>query len=190
MGYFFRRAVTVEICVFIGQESIVVAFWVDVAVSGVVKGHEVFLLLSPAHVFDGITRPHLSLLYHSSRRHHAVRGNDGSLLENSSLENDRVVANVHSLFDGAGVKGAIILDDIIALEQQFSPETGGRGGSSVEDAIITNTDVVNQSALSYEYVTRLTSPRMTVPCHMAISAPMKTSPTTVALGATKIKPSL
>jgi len=189
MAYFFR-AVTVEICVFVGQESIVVAFWVDVAVSGVVKGHEVLLLLSSTHIFDGISRPHLPLLYYSSRRHHAVRCNDGSLLQNSSLENDRVVTNVHSLFDGAGVKGAIILDDIIALEQQFSPETGGRGGSGMEDAIIANADVVNQSALSSEYVTRFTSPRMTVPCHMAISAPMKTSPTTVALGATKMKPSL
>jgi hypothetical protein len=39
-------------------------------------------------------------------------------------------------------------------------------------------------------MTLFMSPRMTVPCQMAISLPMKTSPTMVALGATKTTPSL
>ena len=116
MGYFFL-AVAIEICIFQGKEGIVVSLWVDVAVSGVVEGHEVLLLLGSAHVLNGVTRPHLSLLDYSSWWHYTVRSDDGPLLEDGSLENDRVVPNVHSLFDGAGVESAIILDDIIALEQ-------------------------------------------------------------------------
>ena len=58
----------------------------------------------------------------------------------------------------------------------------------MQDTVISNADVAHKSEWMYDYVMVLISPRMTVPCQMAMSAPMKTSPTIVEFGATKMNP--
>lgn len=57
-------------------------------------------------------------------------------------------------------------------------------------AVVANADIFDETEFKKRYYIRLMSPRMTVPCHMAICVPMKTSPMTVALGARKIAFSL
>ncbi len=55
---------------------------------GVVQSHKTLLLLSLAHILDGISAPYLPLLDHSAWWHHAIRCDDGALLQDGALEDD------------------------------------------------------------------------------------------------------
>lgn len=74
-----------------------------------------FLRLSD--ILDWISTPHLSFLDYSAGRDNAVRCNNGSLLQDSSLKDHRVVSDVYTFLDGAGVKRAIVLDHVISLDE-------------------------------------------------------------------------
>ena len=178
----------VEIGVLIRQEGVVVGLGVEVRISCVVQRDPAFLLLRPSDILDWISAPHLPFLHNPAGRHHAVGRDDGSLLQDGALEDHRVMADVHAFLARAGVERAIVLDDVVSLDQQLRAEPSGRVGSSMEDAVVANADIADQPESSKRYVTLLISPRMTVPCQMAISLRRKTSPATVALGATKMKP--
>lgn len=78
----------VEVCVLVGEKGVVIAFGVDIGVSGVVYGDKSFLLLGLADVLDGIATPDLSLLHNSAWRNHTVRSNDGALLQDCPFQNN------------------------------------------------------------------------------------------------------
>ena len=158
--------------------------------SCVVAGHEGLLLQPLADVFDWVASPHLSLLYYSAGRNHAVGRNDASLFEDGAFQNDRVVPHIDSSFDGAGVERAVVLYDGIPHHDEPGAEPRRRVSSSVQDAVVANADILTEPSFCESYVMLFISPRMTVPCQMAISVPIHTSPTMVALGATKLNPTL
>lgn len=60
----------------------------------------------------------------------------------------------------------------------------------MENAVVADADVVMKADYLTMYTTRLISPLMTVPCQMATLFPKNTSPTTVAVGATKTNPGI
>ena len=111
----------IKIRILIGKESVVVGLRVKIRVSGVVKSDPSFLLLSPSDVLDWISAPHLSFLHHSPRRNHAVWCNNSSLLQDRTLQDDRVMPNINTFLYRTRVKSAIVLNDIISLNQQFRP---------------------------------------------------------------------
>lgn len=74
-----------------------------------------FLRLSD--IFDRISTPYLSFLDYSAGWDNAVRCNNGSLLKDSSLKDHRVVADVDTFLDGAGVKSAIVLDHVVSFDE-------------------------------------------------------------------------
>lgn len=135
---------SVEIGVLIREEGVVVGLRVKIGISGVVQRDPAFLLLSPSDILDRVSAPHLSFLDYSSRWNNAVRCNDGSLLQDSTLKDNRVVADVYTFLDGAGVKRAIVLDHVVSLDEQLRPESGGRVGCGMQDAVVANTDVADQ----------------------------------------------
>lgn len=108
---------SVEIGVLIRKEGVVVGLRVKIGISGVVQRDPAFLLLSPSDILDRISAPHLSFLDYSARWNNAVRRNDGSLLQDSTLKDNRVVADVNTFLDGAGVKRAIVLDHVVSLDE-------------------------------------------------------------------------
>jgi len=113
--------------------------------SSIVQGHKGLLLQSFSDILDGVASPNLSLLYNPARRHHTVGRNDASLLENGSLHNHRVVANVDVLFDKAGVESAVVLDYRVSMHDQPGSEASGRGGCGMEHAVVANTDIFGQT---------------------------------------------
>lgn len=54
------------------------------------------------------------------------------------------MTDVDTLLDRTGIKCAVVLDDVVSLDEQLRPESGGRVGSSVEDAVVANADVADQ----------------------------------------------
>ncbi len=179
---------TIQICIFERQECVVIAFRIEVRVASIIQCHKPFLLLCFSDIFNRIASPYLSFLDNSARWNHTVWCNNSSLLKNSSLQNNRIMSNIHLLFNCTGVKSAVVLNYSVTFYQELGSQSSGRCGSCMKYTVITNTYISNQSTLNTNYVILLISPRMTVPCQIAMSVPMNTSPTTVALGATKIKP--
>ncbi len=53
------------------------------------------------------------------------------------------MAHVDALLDDAGIEGAVVLDDIITLEQEFSSKSCRGGGSRMQDAVVANADVAD-----------------------------------------------
>jgi hypothetical protein len=75
------------------------------------------LFLRLSDILDWISTPHLSFLDYSAGRDNAVRCNNGSLLQDSSLKDHRVVADIDTFFDGAGVKRAIVLYHVVSFDE-------------------------------------------------------------------------
>lgn len=136
---------TVKIGVLIRQEGIVVGLRVKIRVSCVIKRDPTFLFLSLSDILDWVSAPNLSFLHNSPRRNNAVRGNNSSLLQDRALQDNRVMTDVNTFFDCAGVKGAIVLNDVISLDEQFRAKSSGRVGSSMKDAIVANANIADKS---------------------------------------------
>jgi hypothetical protein len=135
--------VAVQISILVRQKGVIVAFGIKVRISRIVESHKSFLLFCFSNVFDWVSSPYLTLFDYSSRRDYTVRSNDGSFLQDGSFQNDRVMPDVHSLLDCAGVKGAIILDDVISFQEKLSPKTSGRSCSRMKDAIVPDADIID-----------------------------------------------
>ena len=179
---------TVQIGIIVGKKSIVVWLSKYIWMPAVLQTHESLLLQCMPYVLDWVAAPDLPLLDHSPGRHNRIRGNNTALLKDSPLHDNWVVTHINSVLQVAGVQSTVVLDNIVPLESQLSPKSSRGRSCGMQHTIIANADVLSEPILLIEYVILLMSPRMTLPCQMAIWSPIQMSPTTVALGATKIPP--
>jgi len=126
------------------------------------------LLQRMPYVFDRVAAPDLPLLHHSPRRHNRVRSNDAPLLKISSLHDNRIVTHIGPALQVAGIQSAVVLDNIVPIKSQFSSQASRGGSRSMQDTIIADADIFSESIFYFKYVILLISPRITVPCQIAI----------------------
>ena len=136
---------TVQVGVVVGQKGSGILLTFVVGVSTVIQSHKCFLFHGLSDVFDRVASPDLPRLDNSARRNNWVRSYDASFLEDSTFHDDWVVTHIDAFHDSAGIQGTVVLNDWVSQHEELGSLACRWAGGCVEDAVVTDTDVVMQT---------------------------------------------
>lgn len=128
----------VQVRVVIWQKLLSILIAVSQLFPCLLWGNPSLLLLHMSDELNWVAAPHLHRRHQSSWRHYTVGWDDGSFLNHSSFQNNRIVSNVSFLLQDAWIQSASVLNNNIILNLQMCRKPWRSWSSSMQHAVVTD----------------------------------------------------